>query len=128
MTKYHFRVSGMLLLSIPLLSFTWFYNSINPEDYPPEPIYHIAFASFGPLNDDIFIADSDGSHARPLLPNPANDYNASFSHDGKWVVFTSERNGSADIYRVHPDGSGLEQLTNSPLFDDQAVFSPDGKK
>ena len=93
-----------------------------------EPIYHLAFANFGPLNDDVFIADADGNHARPLLPNPANDYNASFSHDGKWIVFTSERNGSADIYRVHPDGSGLERLTDDPLFDDQAAFSPDGKK
>jgi TolB protein len=127
-TKYHFLVSGILTLSIPLLSFTWFYNSINREEYPPEPVYHIAFASFGPLNNDIFIADSDGTHATPLLPNSANDYNASFSQNGKWIVFTSERNGSADIYRVHPDGSGLEQLTNSPSFDDQAAFSPDEKK
>jgi len=91
-----------------------------------EPTYHLAFANFGPLNDDIFIADADGAHARPLLPNPAKDYNASFSHDGKWIVFTSERNGSANIYRVHPDGSGLEQLTNDSSFDDQGVFSPDG--
>ena len=128
MTKYHFLTSGILTLFIPLLPFTWFSNNISPENYPPEPNYHIAFASFGPLNDDIFIADSDGTHARPLLPNPANDYNASFSHDGKWIVFTSERNGSADIYRVHSDGSGLEQLTNDPSFDDQAVFSPDDKK
>ena len=51
-----------------------------------------------------------------------------FRSDGKWIVFTSERNGSADIYRVHPDGSGLQQLTDDPSFDDQAAFSPMGKK
>lgn len=94
----------------------------------PEPTYQIAFANFGPLNTDIFIADADGNNARALLPNPALDCNASFSHDGKWVVFTSDRKGSSDIYRVHPDGTGLQQLTNDPSFDDQAVFSPDGKK
>ena len=91
------------------------------------PAYKLAFVNFGPLNMDLFIADADGSNPKPLLPHPAHDYNASFSADGKWIVFTSERNGSADLYRVHPDASGLEQLTNDPAFDDQAALSPDGK-
>lgn len=128
MTKYQLLLLGMLIFLTPLRPFPGAYNNINRGNQSSEPIYHIAFANFGPLNDDIFIADADGKHARPLLSNPANDYNASFSHDGKWVVFTSERNGSADIYRVHTDGSGLEQLTNNTWFDDQAAFSPDGKK
>ncbi len=128
MTKYFLLVSGILLLTITMIPFPGSNHNHHPETFSPAPVYHIAFANFGPLNDDIFIADADGTHARPLLPNPANDYNASFSQDGKWIVFTSERNGSADIYRVHPDGSGLEQLTNDPSFDDQAAFSPDGKK
>ncbi|HTE10158.1 MAG TPA: hypothetical protein VK645_04295 [Chitinophagaceae bacterium] len=128
MRKYHLLTPGILLLFIAFLPFFGFYSNSKPKEFGPDPIYHVAFANFGPLNDDIFIADADGTHARPFLPNPANDYNASFSHDGKWIVFTSERNGSADIYRAHPDGSGLEQLTNDPFFDDQAAFSPDGKK
>jgi TolB protein len=89
--------------------------------------YTIAFASFAPLNDDIFIADAAGSNPKPLLPHPDQDYNGSFSHDGNWVVFTSERDGSADIYRAHPNGSGLEKLIGGPAFDDQAAVSPDGR-
>jgi len=128
MTKHHFLLSGVFILCIPLRLFLGDFSIVRSGNYRPKPVYHIAFASFGPLNDEVFIADADGSHARPLLPNPANDYNASFSNDGNWIVFTSERSGSADIYRVHPDGSGLEQLTADTWFDDQAVFSPDGKK
>src|SRR5262245_3102041 len=60
----------------------------------------IAYASFAPLNTDLFVANADGSGIRPLLSDPANDYNASFSADGRWIVFTSERNGSADLYRA----------------------------
>ena len=63
-----------------------------------------------------------------MLPNSGFDYNASFSADGKWIIFTSERGGSADIYRVHPDGSGLERLTDEPAYDDQGALSPDGKQ
>lgn len=74
------------------------------------------------------MADADGRNARPLLPHAALDYNASFSNDGHWVIFTSERNGSADIFRVHPDGTELERLISDPSFDDQASFSPDGKR
>lgn len=92
-----------------------------------ESNYEIAFASFAPLNTDIFVADANGDNLKPLLAHPDLDYNASFSRDGQWIVFTSERNGSADIYRVHPDGSGLERLTDDPAFDDQAALSPDGK-
>jgi TolB protein len=62
-----------------------------------------------------------------LFANPALDYNASLSNDGEWVVFTSERAGSADIYRGRIDGSGLTRLVDSPAFDDQAALSPDGK-
>jgi TolB protein len=90
--------------------------------------YGIAYASFAPLNGEVFIADADGSNAKPLSPDPGWDANASFSMDGRWVVFTSNRQGSADIYRVHPDGSGLERLTDDPAFDDQATLSPDGRQ
>jgi Tol biopolymer transport system component len=82
----------------------------------------------GPSQSTLFFANADGSDERPLLPNSGFDYNASFSADGKWIVFTSERGGSADIYRVHPDGSGLERLTDDSAYDDQAALSPDGKQ
>ena len=89
--------------------------------------YGIGYASFAPLNSEVFVADADGSNARPVSPDPGWDANASFSRDGRWVVFTSNRQGSADIFRVHPDGTGLERLTDDPAFDDQGALSPDGR-
>ena len=78
-----------------------------------------------PLRSELMIADADGSNPRKLVPGMEIDYNASFSSDGEWVVFTSDRSGSADIYRVRLDGRDLERLTDSPAFDDQAALSPD---
>jgi TolB protein len=98
---------------------------VRPDQDPP---YTIAFASFAPLDTDILIADADGSNARPLVPHPDLDYNPSFSPDGRWILFTSTRDGSADVYRVHPDGTGFERLTDDPAFDDQAAVSPDGRR
>lgn len=92
-----------------------------------KPRYRLSFASFAPLNTDVFIADADGHNARAFLPNPELDYNATCSADGAWVYFTSRRDGSDDIYRARSDGSRLERIVASAAYDDQAAPSPDGK-
>jgi len=126
MTKLIFVFCLLAIQHIPTQISTSFPLQVNL--LIDTPTYRLAFANFGPLDTDIFIANSDGTNVIPFLADPALDYNASFSVDGNWVVFTSERNGSADIYRARPNGSKLERLTNDPSFDDQASFSPDGKK
>ena len=75
----------------------------------------------------LFVATSDGSEI-PLLSPADTDYDPVWAPDGSSIVFTSERDGSAELYRVKPDGSGLERLTNDPAYDDQAAFSPNGKQ
>ena len=84
----------------------------------------------GPSRSELFVANADGTAEHKLLNSSSFDYHASYSYDGKWIVFTSERAGygQADIYRVHPDGTGLEQLTDDPALDDQGVLSPDGNQ
>jgi hypothetical protein len=80
----------------------------------------------GPSKSELYVANADGTGEHKLLAAPGFDYHASYSYDGKWIVFTSERSGygQADIYRVQPDGMGLEQLTDDPALDDQGVLSP----
>ena len=87
----------------------------------------LVFSRVAPTRIGLFLADADGRNERPLLPPTNLDYNASFSVDGQWIIFTSERRGSADIYRVHPDGSGMQRLVEDPSYDDQAALSPDGR-
>src|SRR5215471_10021529 len=81
-----------------------------------------------PSQVGVFVAASDGSDEHPLLSSADTDYDPVWAPDGSSIVFTSERDGSAELYRVRPDGSGLERLTNDPAYDDQAAFSPDGKQ
>ena len=82
----------------------------------------------GPSSSELYVAKADGSGERRLFAEPGFDYHASYSTDGRWIVFTSERAGlgQADIYRARVDGTGLEALTDSPALDDQGALSPDG--
>jgi TolB protein len=95
----------------------------------PEP-QRIVFARVFPQPGQIglFVAAADGSGERPLAAPADVDYDATWAPDGASIVFTSERNGSADLYRIKPDGSGLERLTDNAAYDDQAAFSPDGRQ
>jgi Tol biopolymer transport system component len=76
----------------------------------------------------LFLANADGSNERPLVTPADADYDATWAPDGASIVFTSERDGTADLYRVKADGTGLLRLTDSPAYDDQAAFSPDGRQ
>jgi Tol biopolymer transport system component len=84
----------------------------------------------GPSTIELFVANADGSGERKLFTNSDFDYDASFSADGRWFAFTSERTGygQADIYRVHPDGTGVERLTDYTGLDDQAALSPNDSR
>jgi TolB protein len=90
----------------------------------------IAFARVFPNAGQVglFIAAADGSDEHPLLTTRDVDYDPGWAPDGTSIVFTSDREGSADLFRVKPDGSALERLTDDPSYDDQAAFSPDGKR
>ena len=96
----------------------------NAQPVAKQKIY---FGRLGQPDISLCISDGDGRHEHLLVPHRELEYSPSFSHDGRWIVFTRESDGLADIYRVHPDGSELQQLTNDPAFDDQGVLSPDGK-
>lgn len=80
----------------------------------------------GPVTSELYVANADGTDEHKLLPTPGFDYHASFSKDGQWIVFTSERDGlgEANLYRVKADGTELKRLTDHIAIDDAAVFSP----
>jgi hypothetical protein len=85
----------------------------------------------GPSSSELYVANIDGSNERKLLGNnSAFEYHASFSADGQWVTFTSERNGdgNSDFYRCRTDGTGLEKLVGTPSVEDAGVLSPDSSQ
>jgi Tol biopolymer transport system component len=48
-------------------------------------------------------------------------YDPSWSPDGEWIAFVSNRDGDPEIYVMHSDGSGIRQLTHNNWPD----YAPD---
>jgi len=98
---------------------------------PDASVRRILFSRAGPGEPGeigVFVANSDGTQERPLAPSNTLEYNPAWFPDGQSIVFTSERDGSAELYRVKLDGSGMKRLTNDPAYDDQPSVSPDGRR
>jgi Tol biopolymer transport system component len=83
----------------------------------------------GPSRSVLCVANADGSDERLLFEGSEADYHASFSPDGEWITFTTERNGdgNADIYRCRADGSNVMPVVATPSVEDVLVMSPDGR-
>ena len=61
-----------------------------------------------------------------LSSHHAEDSDAAWSPDGKWIAFTSSRSGNYDIWLKPAAGGEAVQLTKDPGWDRHAVWSPDG--
>lgn len=92
------------------------------------------FSSNRPENWDLYLFDAAGAAPRRLTDHPALDYDAAFSPDGRWLVFTSERDGNPDLWAIDIQASrdvgsvsDPVALTSGITMEAAATFSPDGK-
>lgn len=73
---------------------------------------------------DIFVARNGEAPVR-LTAHPAEDFNPSWSSDGRWLYFTSLRTGGYQIWKLPAAGGPEQQLTVRGGFG--GVESPDGR-
>ncbi len=80
---------------------------------------------------DIFKESPDGSALKRLTEAAGYDAEASYSSDGKHIVFCSNRSGekNLELYVMDADGKNVRQLTRAPgCYNGGPFFSPDGKR
>jgi Tol biopolymer transport system component len=98
---------------------------------------------------ELYVRDAKSGALRRLTNTRGYDAEASYSPDGRWIVFSSTRQAYdrdlnanerklleadpayfGEIYLVpaDADGSGVRRLTNVPGYDGGPFFSPDGKR
>lgn len=77
---------------------------------------------------DIYEYTFDTKALRPLVAAPGYDAEASYSPDGRLIVFTSMRDDDQEIYVANADGSDPRRITHAKGYDGGPFFSPDGAK
>ena len=66
----------------------------------------------------IYVANADGSELKKVIDGIVKSRGgASWSPDGKQIVFTSDKDGNDELYIVNADGTGLRRLTNNSTAD-----------
>ena len=77
---------------------------------------------------NLFSMNEDGSGEKQLTSGAKFNYEAVAALSGKYVVFSSNRNGFFNLWRIEADGKNPVQLTNFQHgTDSQIDITPDGK-
>jgi tricorn protease len=90
------------------------------------PHYHQGRVVFGYLGD-IWTADETGQNIQRLTVHKARDVYPRFSPDGKWIAFSSDRNGNLDVFIMPSTGGTVKQLTSHSADDSVLNWTPDGR-
>jgi eukaryotic-like serine/threonine-protein kinase len=69
---------------------------------------------------DIWVLDLNRGVRTRLTFGPVSNNNPVWSPDGKWIAYSSDRNGRANLCRKMADGSGAEEI----LMTDEQISAP----
>jgi len=107
---------------------------VKGGDLPRE---RIVYTTLRPANWELYLLEQNSSSSassfsasspRQLTDDPALDYDSTFSPDGRWIVFCSERSGNPDLYAIDLEHDGApKQLTRGMFMEAAPAFTPDGK-
>ncbi len=79
-------------------------------------------------NLDINVLDLASREFTRLTTNRAIDTEGTWSPDGRYIYFTSDRSGGPQVYRIGVNGGNAERITFEGSYNARPRLSPDGKK
>ncbi len=95
-----------------------FYPSLSPDGKL------VSFSYMG----DIWVAPIDRGVARRVTVSEGSEFYQTWSPDGRWIAFTSDRYGNGDVFVVPSDGSAPpRRLTYHQAWDRVYFWSEDSK-
>jgi TolB protein len=96
-----------------------YWDSGFPRDGNINPVWSpngnsLAYVSYENGSPDIFITNNDGTGNKRLTDTPLRDEYPSWTKDGRYILFSSNRNldVNAEIYIMRADGQNQKPLTN----------------
>ena len=118
--------SALVALCVSLIAIPIASEAAARSDEGPRE--RVVYSSYRPAGWDLYLYDAPGTAPTRLTEHPALDYAATFSADGRWIVFTSERDGNPSLYVLDRTGQvDPRLLIRSDAMQDQATLSPDGR-
>ncbi len=97
---------------------TWICLDVSPDGS------EIVFDLLG----DVYIMPITGGKAKRLLGDASMDIQPRFSPNGKYISFTSDRDGGDNIWYIKRDGTELRQVTKESFrLLNNAVWTPDSQ-
>lgn len=79
-------------------------------------------------NPDIYVLDINSRRTTRLTTHRAIDTEGTWSPDGRYIYFTSDRSGGPQIYRISADGGTPERVTFEGSYNARPRLSPDGAR
>ncbi len=88
----------------------------------------VAYGTFGQTGSlDARLVDVPSGKSRPFLTGPANEGGVTFSQDGRYVAYVSDRSGDFEVYVTsYPDQGSTWQLSNAG--GSEVLWRRDGKE
>ena len=74
---------------------------------------------------DIYRIPSTGGDAIPVTASPAVESDPRWSHDGRWIAYSSDHYGNLDVFVIPADGGTPQRLTWHENDDTVTGFSAD---
>ncbi|MDQ3686166.1 MAG: S41 family peptidase [Acidobacteriota bacterium] len=124
MKKIHFPTITIVATLAMLIAFSSvaFAKEARLVRYPHYHQGRVAFSYLG----DIWTADENNGNIQRLTVHRARDVYPRFSPDGKWIAFSSDRNGNLDVFLMPATGGTVKQLTSHSADDSVLNWTTDG--
>ena len=99
---------------------------LNAPEYSPDGKL-ITYTRGVPSNGkhQIMIMERNGNNPNNI-PN-IDGWDPTWSPDGKWILFASDRNGPVQLFAVRTNGKNVHQVSNLPAIRGRSDWSPDGQ-
>lgn len=79
-------------------------------------------------NLDIYVLDVNSRRTTRLTTNRSIDTEGTWSPDGRYIYFTSDRSGGPQVYRIDANGGTPERVTFEGSYNARPRLSPDGTR
>ena len=86
------------------------YNT-DPSWSPNSKVNKIAYVNVSGNQANIFTINPDGSGKKQLTTSSRRNENPSWSPDGHFIAFSSNRNATKDIYIMYANGENQRRLS-----------------